>query len=179
MPVKTNAADVIVVDDQESIRNLTARWLEHAGYRVRAVASADEAAAMLDEVDPAVIVSDVRLPDRDGVWLGRQVREASSETALVFMSGDASSGPTVARAGLGAFDYLAKPFSRTQLLEAVDRGVAWHEDRVVRRQQQTEDDAAARIWSRDEPSQRWVQHADWLPSPAAIGRLAADLGLSR
>ncbi len=125
--------DVLVVEDEAPIRQITSRWLQHAGYRVAGVASAEEAIAVADGRGPQVLVTDVQMPGRDGLWLAQQFRHRFPDTALVMVSGDPTTGPAAATARLGAFDYLPKPFTADQLTEAVDRGVRWHEARVIER----------------------------------------------
>lgn len=125
--------DVLVVDDEASIRQITSRWLQHAGYRVAGVASAEEAVAAMSDHGPRVLVTDVQMPGRDGLWLAHQFRLRFPDTALVVVSGDPTTGPAVAGARLGALDYLTKPFTIDELTEAVDRGVRWHEARVFER----------------------------------------------
>ena len=172
--------DVLVVDDQPSIRSLTSRWLEHSGYRVLAVSTADQALDAMDGSGAGIAVVDVHLVGHDGVWLARQLRERTPDAALIFVSGDPSAAPTLARAGLGVFDYLEKPFTAAQFMEAVDRGASWHEDRLVARRQQAEPvTGAAPQWSYDEQDGTWVQRADWLPSPTAVSRIVVDLRLNR
>jgi DNA-binding NtrC family response regulator len=173
--------DVLVVDDQDSIRSLMQRWLAAAGYSVLTVSSADEALEAVAAHEPGVVVTDVHLVGNDGLWLVRHLRTASPDTSVVFISGDAVAGPMLARAGIGAFDYLAKPFTIAQLTEAVDRGAACHEERVIRRRQAlaVPADAPLPLWSYDEHDHTWIQRADWLPSPLAISRLVADMHLHR
>jgi two-component system C4-dicarboxylate transport response regulator DctD len=170
---------VLVVDDQESIRVLTQRWLVAAGYSVLAVAGADEALAAMAAHEPGVVVTDVRLGEHDGLWLARHIRATFPDTSVVFISGDPAAGPLLARAGIGAFDYLAKPFTTAQLTEAVDRSTAYYAERVVLRAQRATAaaDAVLPLWSYDERDHTWVQQADWLPSPLAVSRLVADMHL--
>ncbi len=171
--------DVLVVDDQESIRALTQRWLVAAGYAVLAVATAEEALEAMAAHEPGVVVTDVHLGEHDGLWLARHIRATFPDTSVVFISGDAAAGPMLARAGIGAFDYLAKPFTIAQLTEAVDRSAACFQERVVLGAQRAAAaaDAVLPLWSYDDRDDTWVQRADWLPSSLAISRLVADMHL--
>jgi DNA-binding NtrC family response regulator len=171
---------VLVVDDQESIRALTRRWLVAAGYSVLAVSGADEALEAMAAHEPGVVVTDVRLGEHDGLWLARHIRATFPDTSVVFISGDAAAGPMLARARIGAFDYLAKPFTIAQLTEAVDRGAACYQERVVLGAQRAAAaaDTVLPLWSYDDRDDTWVQQADWLPSPLAVSRIVADLHLS-
>ena len=173
--------DVLVVDDDASTRELTCQWLEDAGYGVDMLSRAEEALLAVRDCAPSVVVTNVQLPDHDGLWLARQIRAASPDTAFVFVSNDPTAGPVVARAGIGAFDYLGTPIAASTLIEAVERGSNWHEARSVRRRQTTAADSeqAAPLWSYDADTNTLTQHADWLPSPLAVSRLVTDLLLDR
>jgi DNA-binding NtrC family response regulator len=175
------APDVLVVDDDPSAMTLTSQWLKDGGYRVEIVAGAQEAIESLEVRTPSVVVANTRLRGHGGLWLAQQLRTRLPDVALVLTSADSTAGPLFARAGLGAFDYLEKPFTVAQLIEAVDRGTRWHEQRLVDRRQRdaAEAEHAAAVWSYDADSKTLTQHADWLPSPVAVSRLVTDLLLAR
>jgi CheY-like chemotaxis protein len=70
---------VLVVDNDEPIRNLLCEVLEVHGAKVTAVESAQEALASLEALRPDVLVSDLEMPDKDGLWLIGQVRALTPE----------------------------------------------------------------------------------------------------
>jgi two-component system C4-dicarboxylate transport response regulator DctD len=175
------APDVLVVDDDAASRMLTSQWLEDRGYQVEMRPGPREALEAMEECAPGVVVTNVHLPDHDGLWLAQQIQALLPDTALVFTSDDPSAGPVMARAGIGVFDYLERPFTIAQLVEAVERGTRWHALRVADRRQKAVADAehAAPIWSYDAETETMTQHADWLPNPVAVSRLVTDLLLAR
>ncbi len=166
-----NIADVLVVDDEQAVRGLVARWLEDAGYRVRTAASADEALKALVDSGTRVLVTDLQMPGRDGIWLARQLRILCPSAALVVITGDESGVVRLARAGLGAFDYLSKPFDRAAVLEAVDRGARWHEERFLARPHVHEADTrlAPGVWTFDPSDEPYGWH--WTPDAQAAQQL--------
>jgi DNA-binding NtrC family response regulator len=172
---------LLVVDHDVTTGMLTSRWLEDGGYRVEMLSGAHEAIEALEDRTPSVVVIDVQVPGDDGLWLAGQIRVLWPDTALVFTSGDPAAGPVVARAGIGAFDYLERPFTVAQLMEAVDRGTSWQRQHAADRRRKLVADAtqAAPIWSYDADTKTLTQHADWLPSPVAVSRLVTDLLLAR
>lgn len=119
------ARTVLVVDDAGVVRRLAYRLLSEAGYRVFEAGSAVEALEVIElargRVD-AVLV-DVILPEVNGVDLARMVQEKSPGTCVVFMS--AFPAEVLAREGLRDLQvlFLAKPFTREDLLKAVATAV--------------------------------------------------------
>ena len=114
-------AYVLVVDDEESIRKLLTRWLTGWGYESKQAANADEAIELMT-ADPAVIIlCDVMMPVRDGIWLAEQVRNRWPQTAVI-MASSAQDMETVMRMRKqGAVDYVTKPFGREMLRQALLR----------------------------------------------------------
>ena len=127
VPSRVEPRTVLIVDDEESVRSLLARWLEASGYRVLLATSADAALAVFDQDPPALMLCDIRMPGRDGLWLAARVRQDFPETAVVMSSGvqDAHASEECLRHGV--VEYLTKPFGRDRLQEAVSRGLEWHE----------------------------------------------------
>jgi response regulator RpfG family c-di-GMP phosphodiesterase len=109
------------------VRSLLSRWLESSGYRVLEATNADTALAVFDEGPPALMLCDIRMPGRDGLWLAARVRQDFPETAVIMSSGvqDAHAADECLRHGV--VEYLTKPFGRERLRDAVNRGVEWHE----------------------------------------------------
>jgi response regulator RpfG family c-di-GMP phosphodiesterase len=123
--VRTN--NVLVVDDENGVRSLMARWLESVGYAVTTAASAEEALDQFEAAPPAVALCDIRMPGHDGIWLAEQIRQQYPETAVIMATGVHDVGPAVTTLRQGVIDYLTKPFGRDRLREAVTRGLEWHE----------------------------------------------------
>jgi DNA-binding NtrC family response regulator len=118
--------NVLVVDDEAAIRGLITRWLEAAGYRTHAAVNAEQAIAELGPTPPAVVVSDIEMPGRDGFWLADQIHRRFPTTAIVMMTGSLDTGMAVRSIRTGAMDYLRKPFTRDQLTASLNRALQWH-----------------------------------------------------
>jgi cyclic di-GMP phosphodiesterase len=120
------AHSVLVVDDENGVRDLMARWLESGGYSVTTAASAEEALGRLTAQPSAVALCDIRMPGHDGVWLAERIRQQFPETAVIMATGVHDAGPAVKTLRQGVIDYLTKPFGRERLREAVTRGLEFH-----------------------------------------------------
>ena len=117
----TSLRTALVVDDDAAMREMVVSLLEDQGIHARSAASADDALAGLAEADCDVVLSDIRMPGRDGIELLGQIRELRPETPVVLMTAFGSIDSAVEAMQAGAFDYVTKPFQREALLVALER----------------------------------------------------------
>jgi DNA-binding NtrC family response regulator len=111
---------ILVVDDDPSIRKTFDEHLSEAGHEVRTAADAEGALALLDDFDPALVVTDIRMPGMDGLELLRRVRAASdADVAVITAYEDMKTA--VAAMQAGAYDYLVKPLDLDEIDQLVDR----------------------------------------------------------
>jgi putative nucleotidyltransferase with HDIG domain len=112
-------ARVLVVDDERGLRETMALFLEKEGH---SCAKAQDVQSALDAVaaEPFdVVVSDIVMPGRDGLDLLRVIREATPRSHVILVTGEPSVDTASEAVRAGAFDYLAKPVSRSRLCNAV------------------------------------------------------------
>jgi signal transduction histidine kinase len=114
---------VLVVDDEDSVLVTIQGVLDLDGYRVVAVSSGQRALELIraESFDAALI--DVRLGDRDGLEILRELRRVSPDTAAIVLTGYASVDSAVAALREGAYDYLPKPCDVFELRTTVRRGL--------------------------------------------------------
>ena len=101
---------ILIVDDEQSMREVLGILLKKEGFEVLTAGSRAEAASALARCAVDMILTDVRLPDGDGIEILRHVKAASPETVVIVMTGYGTSADAVAARKLGAFAYLFKPF---------------------------------------------------------------------
>jgi DNA-binding response OmpR family regulator len=120
-PTEQSGVTVLVVDDEERIRKLVSLGLKRAGYGVAVASDGEEALARVAEARPDLIVSDVTMPNLDGLSLLSSLREDPSTRAIPFilLTARGSTDDLERGLGLGADDYLAKPFDMGELLARV------------------------------------------------------------
>lgn len=114
-------SSILVVDDEEAIRELLVRLLQSAGHRVRAVGSAREAHAALRESPVSLLITDVKLPDQDGIALFQQACELDHRMMGLVMTGYGTVDLAVQAMKAGATEFLMKPFEIEALQLAVNR----------------------------------------------------------
>jgi FixJ family two-component response regulator len=116
---------VHVVDDDKSFRTAIERRLKLAGYEVATYASALELLDSLsDEEQAGCILLDVRIPGLSGPDLQVRLAAAGSTLPIIFLTGHADTPTTVRVIKAGAEDFLTKPVSSEQLLDAIERALA-------------------------------------------------------
>ncbi|MGO9604325.1 MAG: response regulator transcription factor [Candidatus Binataceae bacterium] len=112
---------IAVVDDDESICKALVRALSSEGLLVLAFSSAKELLAAPESKNACCVISDLRMPDMDGLQLQRELADHLPHVAIIFVTGDADVPASVRAMKSGAIDFLEKPVKRAELLEAVDR----------------------------------------------------------
>jgi two-component system response regulator ResD len=112
---------VLVVDDEPTIAEVVARYLERAGYRTRVAADGIEAIAAATEQRPDLVVLDLMLPGLDGLEVMRRLREQDRERiAVILLTAKGEESDRIVGLRLGADDYVVKPFSPAELVARVD-----------------------------------------------------------
>ncbi len=112
---------VAVIDDDESVRRALVRMLTSAGLEVSAFSSAQDFLAVVERERVSCVVSDLRMPDIDGLQLQSALAERLPHVAIVFITGHSDVPSTVQAMKSGAIDFLEKPVRRANLLEAIAR----------------------------------------------------------
>jgi two-component system KDP operon response regulator KdpE len=113
-----DAHTILIVDDEPAIRRLLHGALDRAGYKVAEAATAREALAEAEARQPAVVLLDLGLPDRDGLEL-LPLLQKQGKTAILVISAREATEEKVAALDLGAIDFVAKPFDTEELLARV------------------------------------------------------------
>ena len=127
------SAHILVVDDDDRLRELLRKYLSTNGYRVTGAVSADEARTRLQGLSFDLIVLDVMMPGESGVDLARALR-TKSEVPILLLTARSDADDRIAGLEAGADDYLAKPFEPRELLlrvEAVLRRARRPEERTA------------------------------------------------
>ena len=115
---------VLLVDDDDAVRNAIRRVLERRGYQVFACSSGAEALEHLALGGYDAMVSDVRMPGMSGLKLLRAVREHDLDLPVILVTGNPDLASATEAVEYGAFQYLIKPVESDRLDEAVDRAAA-------------------------------------------------------
>ena len=129
-------ANILVVDDQDSIRHFVGHALEDEGYTVRVTGSVREAREAIGQDLPDVAILDLKLPDGNGLELLREIKHLQPEVTVILMTAFGELETAVEAMSAGAFWFVKKPFQNEELLALVARGLesqkVWLELRRLR-----------------------------------------------
>src|SRR3989442_1295139 len=120
-----NAVKCLVVDDEPRLRRVLVRLLEGEGFSCAEAGSGTEALEILQQDPVPLVISDLRMPQMDGVTLLREIIARWPTTAVIVVTAVAEVESAVACLQLGALDYVAKPFHldevRARVMQALDK----------------------------------------------------------
>ena len=122
-----NLRKILVVDDEANMRRVLEIMLSRRGYRTAAAVDGRDALEQLAESPVDLIISDLRMPDINGIELLRRLREAGNDTPLIMITAHGTIESAVEAMRLGACDYLLRPFDVEALDLAMQRVFAQHE----------------------------------------------------
>lgn len=112
------AYKILVVDDELTLLNTVQAYLEQAGYMVQTATDGRSALHLFRQFQPDLVVLDIMLPQIDGLEVLRQLRQ-SSEVYVIMLTAKADEADKVIGLGMGADDYVTKPFSPRELVARV------------------------------------------------------------
>jgi len=108
--------NVLVVDDEESMRHLLTVILTDRGYEVRAVSNGEDALRELSVRDYDLVLSDIRMPRMDGLGLLRKALELRTDLTFIVMSAYGTHDTAIEAMKAGAYDYVSKPFKPDEVV---------------------------------------------------------------
>jgi len=118
------AEQILVVEDDSSVRTTIVTFLEMEGFAVEAVSNTRDALARLSVNSYPVVISDIYIDDRTGIDVLMAARRQDPNCSVILMTARGTMETVMAATRNGAFDYLAKPFELDTLLESVKRALA-------------------------------------------------------
>jgi len=180
---------VLVVDDEEGIRQALTRFLTRLGYQVRAAANADKAVEHLASSHPQVMLCDIRMPGTSGIELLPKVLARDPDLAILMLTAIDEPRTAIECLKLGAFDYLIKPVDLDELELSLQHALRQRQLEVDRRdlEQWLAREVAVRTRDLEERTAAIEEIAldalaaarDWDGREAALSKLAEELGAPR
>jgi DNA-binding NtrC family response regulator len=116
-------ANILLVDDDPAFRHVMASELRRLGHTVTAAASGEEAVRITPELEPEVILLDLRLPGIDGLATLQAIREHNPSIEIVMLTGHGSIDTAIESIRMGAFDYVVKPCPLDELQIRIQRAL--------------------------------------------------------
>ena len=138
---------ILVVDDDRPIAATLQRHLITSGFQSWSAGSAEEALSLLNEVDPDLVITDIRMPGMDGLDLLDRIRESMAEVDVVVITAHEDMPTAIRAMKAGAFDYLVKPLDLDQIDLLLER---CFRERTLRRRIRQLSHAAAEPYGPDQ-----------------------------
>jgi DNA-binding NtrC family response regulator len=114
---------ILIVDDDEQIRKLLVDYFQQLGYEVKFAANGSEALGKLSQNDIDCIISDLIMPDMDGLELLKQIRSQNLKIPFLVITGYPTIETAIEVIKHGAYDYIAKPFQLDDVRIKVERAL--------------------------------------------------------
>lgn len=165
--------NVILVDDEEAMRIAMTQWLELDNFQVQAYGHAREALENIDRSYDGVLVTDVRMPEIDGLQLMRRVLSIDDKIPVILITAHGEIPMAVSAIREGAYDFIEKPFEPEILLETIKRAAEQRalvlENRLLKRRLQTSDSLEGKLLGTSEAVQYLRQEiTDLAPTDASV-----------
>ena len=146
---------ILVVDDDARLRSLLQRFLEEAGYAVKAVGDAEQMDRALSREIYSLMVLDLMLPGEDGLSICRRLREAENRMPIIMLTAKSEEDNKIQGLDVGADDYITKPFSTRELISRIKavlrRASSTAADKAIEVEGLCLDPVSHRISADDEP----------------------------
>jgi DNA-binding NtrC family response regulator len=114
-------AKILIADDERTIRESVSMVLNDEGFEARIAANGKEALQMLESEDFDILITDLKMPEMDGLTLLREAMRICPQTSVIIITAHASVESAIEALRMGAFDYILKPFDFDDLLMRVQR----------------------------------------------------------
>jgi len=115
---------ILIVDDDDSVRDVISVLLREEGYNCASANGAEMALDLVGMEETPLVISDMKMPGRDGLWLLETLRERHPDTSVIMLTGFGDTEAAVDCLRRGAVDYLLKPPKLTDLIRAIERALA-------------------------------------------------------
>ena len=106
---------ILVVDDEDTVRNVLYQVLSDDGHTVEAVASGERALDIMDKESFALVITDIKMPGMDGIQTLREIKSRYPLVEVILLTGHGTTETAIEGMKLGAFDYLLKPADFNEL----------------------------------------------------------------
>lgn len=117
---------ILLADDDASLRKVIEFNLQQEGYDVLLASNGEEALKLYSENDPDLVITDIKMPEMDGIDLLKEIKRRDIEKLVIVITAFGSIDTAIEAMKLGAYDYITKPFNRDELKIVVKKAFELH-----------------------------------------------------
>jgi len=118
---------ILVVDDEEAVRNLLQRILEGAGYQVTTAANGKEALYKVSLGETQVVLLDIKMPEMSGIEVLAKLTADSPDHCVIMVTAVTDMDTAIKALKMGAYDYITKPFDQDEVKQKLQQAIEkWH-----------------------------------------------------
>ena len=165
METRPDAA-ILVVDDEQDIRDASERILVRTGFQVLKATNGMEALKILDTDSIDIVLLDLKMPGMDGLEILKRIRNVSETIQVIVITGYATVETAIEAMKQGAYDFIPKPFEPDQLRIVVNR--AWEKIRFIQEAQRLEREKNRTLYDLDTEKSRIRTIIESLPSGVVV-----------
>ena len=166
MEKEPDAICVLVVDDEQAIRDGFERILTRKGFRVLTASRGDKALEILKKEKISIVLLDLRMPGMDGMEVLGRIRKLDEEILVIIITGHGTIATAIQAMKQGAYDFVSKPFDTDQLLIIVNR--AWEKIRLTREAEKLEQERRRTLTDLDTEKSRVHTILEYLPNGVIV-----------
>lgn len=116
---------ILIIDDDTSLRRVLEYNLQEEGYEVQAASSGEEGLYWFGQLQPSLVITDMKMPGMDGLLVLKSIKERSPETLVIILTAFGTVDVAVEAMKAGAHDYITKPFNREELKLTVKKALKY------------------------------------------------------
>ncbi len=124
--------NILIIEDDAAFCQMLQKFLTKRGYEVQTSFSASEAKSKFKKENFDLVLTDLRLPDYDGIRLLSEIKAVNPSTQVILMTGYAEVGSAVNAMKKGAFDYISKPFTPDDIVQLIEKALVTSSKSVVK-----------------------------------------------
>jgi len=122
-----NNKSILIIDDDKSLRRVLEFQLGEEGYKVLAADNGMSGLEMFQDNEIDLVITDIQMPEMDGIELLKRIKAISSDTVVIIITAYGSIQSAVEAMRYGAFDYVTKPFDKSELKLKVEKSLTMKE----------------------------------------------------
>lgn len=166
MENKPDGISILVVDDEQDIRDGSERILTRAGFQVLKASRGDEALEVLPKEKISIVLLDLKMPGMDGMEVLKHIRKVDESILVIVVTGYATVETAIEAMKRGAYDFISKPFDPDQLRIVVNR--AWEKIHLTQEAEKLEEERRRTLSDLDTEKSRIHTIVEYLPNGVIV-----------